>query len=288
MTGTYGTTKPANINIENDVQILYNYKPNRSYDNDKKFTELPSDNLLKTSDDKNVDINGLYNLKLPLTVFGKKGIYTLYIKPKEISTRIYDVGYLQEFSDVKGLIFEVGNGSALEDYRSENSLVGYRIDYEGGFSRIITSSNLCYAITNNGSTRYKLYVNDGTTTSTFSNLIFCTVTPSASLSHTPTQTMISGVNSESVKIVNTKFNPVMYEIEMVDHDAETLSYMLEGDQVRNLENGTFTIFNHDKQIYKQYNTYTVKTQLGKPLYDIKANKELINSDDNYENTIGLE
>ena len=80
----------------------------------------------------------------------------------------------------------------------------------------------------------------------------------------------------------------MFEIDMVEHDAETLSYLLEGDQVRNLENGTFTIYNHDKEIYKQYNTYTVKTKLGKPLYDIKELRNDINTNETYENTIGLE
>jgi hypothetical protein len=78
----------------------------------------------------------------------------------------------------------------------------------------------------------------------------------------------------------------MFEIEMVDHDAETLSYMIEGEQVRNLENGTFTTYNHNKEIYKQYDTFTVKTQLGRPLYDVKANKEVIDSSQNYDNTIG--
>ena len=283
MNGTYGTIKPANINVDTDVKIYYNYKPNRSYSNEKTFEELPVDNLLKTTDKQGVDIDGLYNLRLPLSIFGRKGIYTIYIKPKEIETQIM-VGKLQEFPDINGIILNKNEG--FGEFTSNNALAGYRIDY-GGFSRIITSSNLCNAISINGQIKYNLYANN-TSAPINANYIFCTVTPSTANSHTPGTPPSLGSNGDIVKIVNTKFNPIMFEIEMVEHDAETLSYMLEGDQVRNLENGTFTIYNHDKEIYRQFETYTVKTKLGRPLYDIKANKEYINSDEAYENTIGLE
>jgi hypothetical protein len=164
--------------------------------------------------------------------------------------------------------------------------VGYRIDYGSdgsGYSRIITSSNLCDVVPTNGQAKYRLCSgsNQGN-----GRLIFCTVTPSSTNSFTPNSLPSIGFAGESVKIVNTKFNPVLFEIEMVEHDAETLSYMIGGDQVRNLENGTFTIYNHNKGIYKQFETYTVKTQLGRPLYDIKANKDVIDSSQNYDNTIG--
>lgn len=288
MNGTYGTIKPAVVNIEKDVEILYNYSPNRGYNNSNTFQKLPTSNLLNTylSDDNSISIDGLYNLKLPLSIFNSKGIYTIYIKPKEINATIYSIGTLRDFPDVRGVIFEA---SAFKDETTltiNNGLVGYRIDYGSGdttYSRIITSSNRCSMVPTNGIPKYVL--NSGN--SILSNeLIFCTVTPSTSNSFSNTSLPLIGEAREEVKIVNTKFNPVMFEIEMVEHDAETLSYMIEGEQVRNLENGTFTIYNHDKEIYKQYDTFTVKTQLGRPLYDVKANKEVIDSTQNYDNTIG--
>ena len=290
MNGTYGTVKPANINIEKDVQIFYNYKPNRGYENNKNFQELSVSNMMNVylENDKNVSIDGLYNLKLPLSIFGKKGIYTIYIKPKEISRTIYGTGVLVDYPDIRGVIFHTSDFD--ESFKTNNALVGYRIDYGSqgdGYSRIITSSNLCDVVpTNGGQIKYRLYSNNANTASNSGNLIFCTVTPSSSNSFTPNTLPSIGVGGEAVKIVNTKFNPVMFEIEMVEHDAETLSYMLEGEQVRNLENGTFTIYNHDKEIYKQFETYTVKTQLGKPLYDIKANKDVVDTSQDYETTIG--
>lgn len=289
MNGTYGTIKPAMVNIEKDVQIFYNYKPNRGYDNANTFQELPVSNLLNTYLDNNnsVPIDGLYNLKLPLSIFGNRGIYTVYIKPKEMKKTIYSVGQLVEYPDVRGVIFRT------DDFESSlitnNALVGYRIEYGNGgdgYSRIITSSNLCDVVPINGQIKYRLYNSNSDIGASNGKFIFCTVTPSSSNSFTPNSIPSIGIAGENVRVVNTKFNPIMFEIEMVEHDAETLSYMLEGEQVRNLENGTFTIYNHDKEIYKQFETYTVKTQLGKPLFDIKANKDVIDSSQNYDNTIG--
>lgn len=284
MNGTYGTIKPAVINIEKDVQILYNYKPNRGYDNSHTFSELSTSNLLNTylNEDTTVSIDGLYNLKLPLSLFSSKGIYTIYIKPREMEKEIVSIGTLRDFPDVRGVIFKTSDFDS--NLTTPNGLVGYRIDYNGGFSRIITSSNKCSIVPTNGSPKYIL--NSDSNNIGAGNLIFCTVTPSTANSFSSEALPMIGMGGETVKIVNTKFSPVMFEIEMVDHDAETLSYMLEGDQVRNLENGTFTIYNHNKEIYKQYDTFTVKTQLGRPLYDVKTNKEVIDSSQNYDNTIG--
>lgn len=287
MNGTYGTIKPAVVNIEKDVQILYNFKPNRGYDNTKTFVELQPSNLINTYMDSNttIPIDGLYNLKLPLNIFNMKGIYTIYIKPRELSLNIKAVGTLRDFPDVRGVIFSA-NDFSESFLKTNNGLVGYRIDYGDGvskYSRIITSSNLCSEVPTNGAAKYVLNTDkNGIGGNSF---IFCTVSPSIANSFNAGVLPEIGYTDQSVKIVNTKFNPVMFEIEMVDHDAETLSYMLEGDQVRNLENGTFTVYNDKKEIYKQYETYTVKTQLGRPLYDIKANKDVIDTSQNYNNTI---
>lgn len=289
MNGTYGTIKPAVVNIEQDVQILYNYKPDRGHDNTKTFTELPASNLLNTYESTNstIPISGLYNLKLPLSIFNRKGIYTIYIKPKEMTKTIYAIGSLRDFPDIRGVIFKISdfNDSQLT---VNNGLVGYRIDYGNAnnvYSRIITSSNRCSLVPSNGIAKYILN-NDGGGVGG-GDLIFCTVTPSSANSFNTNTPPSIGSQNESVRIVNTKFNPLMFEIEMVEHDAETLSYMIEGDQVRNLENGTFTVYNHDKEIYKQYETYTVKTQLGRPVFDIKTNKDVIDPSQSYDNTIFL-
>ena len=101
MNGTYGTIKPATVDIAKDVQIFYNYKPNRSYENSKTFNELAASNLLNVyaGEETTVPISGLYNLRLPLTIFGNKGIYTVYIKPKE----------MKKTNKISGVIFVFSN-----------------------------------------------------------------------------------------------------------------------------------------------------------------------------------
>ena len=112
------------------------------------------------------------------------------------------------------------------------------------------------------------------------NLIFCTVTPSSN-SVVSNESLPIGEQLDVVQVTNTKFNPIMFEIEMVEHDAETLSYMLTGTQVRNLDTGILTTYNHNNEIYKQFDTYTFKTQIGKPLYDIKQKRNTIDTTQSY-------
>lgn len=282
MSGIYGTVKPAKINISEDVTIYYSYKPNRGYDGLGEFAELSPSNLLPASKSENISIDGLYNLKLPLQTFGKKGIYTIYITPKEYNLSIYAVGNLSEYSDVRGIILNTDD-LPNSSMRSNGSLVGYRVEYEN-FTRIITSCNFCDVIPIQGQNKYRL--SKGSTSN--SNLMFCTVTPSAANGFNPTDIPSIGSKGTSIKLVNTKFNPIMLEIEMVEHDAETLSYLIGGTQVRNLDNGVFTTYNDNNEIFKQYDTYTIKTQLGKPLYDVKEVKQSIDISQNYNNIISEE
>lgn len=289
MSGIYGTVKPANINIEQDVDIFYSYKPNRGYDNLTTFTKMDPSNLIKATVGGITTIDGLYNLKLPLSIFGRKGIYTIYIKPKEIELEIKAVSELLNYPDVRGVIFK---SQDLGDYLTgTNSLVGYRIQYGENtedFTRIITSSNRCFVVETINGVKFSLYSTSNVNHNPNSEMIFCTVSPSTANSITPNLLPNIGAMGDKVKIANTKFSPIMFEIEMVEHDAETISYMLEGDQVRNLDTGTFTVYNDNHEIYKQYETYSVKTQLGKPLYDVKINKTNIDTTQNYNNIIAID
>ena len=88
--GVYGTNVGALID-SNDVDIFYSYSPTRNCDdiNNLKFNKLESGNLVnaemqeKYGDAYSTQIEGLYNLKLPLQYFNQKGFYTIYIKPRE-------------------------------------------------------------------------------------------------------------------------------------------------------------------------------------------------------------
>ena len=256
--GTYGIKKAAQITAD-DIDIYYFYRPTRGSDSPlfKGFRKIEDPSSMLSScisnEDTNIKISGMYNLRLPLEIFGKKGIYTIYIAPKEIRRQIIDVSTLTgDFSNIRGIVFNISSDLPYDN----GGLVGYRVEFldEDGNStgeyRIITSSNKCEPVSQNVSSssmqkgvRYRF--NDS------SDLVFCTVTPSTSSSFKSTEFPYIGKAGQLVKIINTKFNPVMLEIEMVEHDADTISTMLEGGQVRNLDNGIITTFDENGNVYHQ-------------------------------------
>ena len=282
----YGTVRPSNVNIDDDIEMFYYYRPTRGTDDENfsdGFKKLENVNLIQTKHSEG-DIIGLFELRLPLDIFNKKGIYSVYIRPKELNVNITDVSVLAAYPDVKGVVFNLSNFGGVVD------LTGYRIDYldENGertdVSRLITSCNRCEPVlvtisdTYPKATRYRL-------TDSTSNLVFCTVTPSTAMSFKPDVAPFIGIPGGNVIVSNTKFDPKLIEIEMVEHDADTLTYMIEGDQVRDRDNAIITTFNDNHEIYKQQDYYTVKDELGNPLRDVKRNREYIDNTQNYDNTI---
>ena len=284
MNGIYGTIKPAYLteaNISTDVDMYYSYRKNRG-DNGagSVFKKMDSSNLVPAtaSTGNGTEIlPGVFTLKLPLNEFGDAGIYNIYIKPKEIEAIIQDIGVLSAYPDVRGMVLKTftGDDSVLN---VNGALTGYRVEYFGmdGQSRsedftIITSSNKCSTIiqniiaTNQKAVRYRF---DDT-----SNLIFCTVAPSTSPSFNANSLPYIGRATETIRLVNTKFEPLLLEIEMVEHDEETISVMLEGNQIRDLDHGLITTYNFDNEIYRQHEYYTIKEQTGRNLYDVKVDRK---------------
>jgi hypothetical protein len=50
--------------------------------------------------------------------------------------------------------------------------------------------------------------------------------------------------------------------------------MLEGSQLRDLENGLVTTYNQNNEIYHQSQHYTLKDEYtGKPVYEVKKNQQ---------------
>lgn len=283
MNGIYGTIKPAFLttsNIANDVDIYYSYRRNRADNSeDSVFKSLGSNILVPATAETpngNEVLPGVFTLRLPLDKFGEAGVYSIYIKPREIETVIQDIGVLSAYPDVRGIVLQTftGDDSVLN---VNGALTGYRVEYFGmdGSTRsedfsIITSSNKCSTIiqniisTNQKAVRYRF---DDT-----SNLIFCTVSPSTAPSFNANALPYIGRTSETIRLVNTKFEPLLLEIEMVEHDDETISVMLEGNQIRNLDNGLITTYNFDNEIFKQHEYFTIKETTGKNLYDVKMDR----------------
>ncbi len=293
--GVYGTNVPSIVD-SSMVDIFYSYHETRNSDSTENavFKKLPSTILSDviyegdgTTDDV---IEGLYNLKLPLENFSQKGFYTVYIKPKEMPVTIADVSSLSAYPNVRGLVIDtttIKDNNLRNKLLANNALVGYRIIYlddngnRENYFRLITSNNKCEPIiqsSNNSSDKsYTYRYNESST------LTFITLTPSIAPSFKSNANPYIGKPTQRILIVNTEFEPLMLDIEMVDHDADTISTMLEGSQLRDLDNGLVTTFNEDNGIYHQSEHFTLKNkETGTPVYEVKQNK--INSID-YSQTI---
>lgn len=274
---TYGTVKQALFNPALDAEVYYYYRPSRSSEvtTNSGFKKIENVAQVLTNAETELPtvgadtiLPGMYNLKLPVSIFGKSGIYTVYITPKEIECDILDVGALGAYPDVRGIVIDTNTiDSSYQALFANDNLTGYRIEYfdydpqsngvvRQEYFRIVTSNGRCQPLSQNltssntNSTGYTYNANG--------SLCFLTVTPSIAPSFKSNALPFIGKPSQKIVIKNTKFDPVSLEIEITDHDIETLSVMLEGEQVRNLENGRLTTYNFNGEIYKQFEYSTVK------------------------------
>lgn len=288
--GSYGLTIPVNISdgdIDSLVDISFCYHETRSYDSlsDARFKKLPSSVLTRAKREQGDEVDecpeGMYNLQLPLSEFNKKGFYTVYIKPKEVKTTIKDVGTLTAFPDVRGIVLdsnEISNPLVSNKLKKNNELVGYRIIYldssngRQDYYRIITSNNKCEPVVTMPATS-----SDKTYTYRYedsSSMSFVTLSPSAAPMFKENQSPYIGKVGQSILLVNTLFEPIMIDIEMTTHDADTISTMLEGSQLRDLDNGLITTYNSLDQIYHQKEVYTLKDQYsGKPVFEVAKERK---------------
>ncbi len=296
--GSYGTIRPADVSPA-DVDIFYHYVSGRTASAEVQFEKLDNSQDILTPVFHNANtggnadteiLGGLYNLKLESTRFSELGIYTLYLRPKQIRTVVSDCGVLSSLPSVRGLVIDLNSIDPADRNKFvPQGLVGYRIEYldaDSGakipnFFRIVTSSFYCEPITSNLSNssqkaiRYRY--SDITT-----NLMFLTLTPSSSPTSRPNTIPFIGQPNQSIILSNTFFNPVMLEIDMVEHDATTLAHALYGNQSKSVEDGIYTIYDQNNNIYKQYNLYEIKDDVNETLYEVRENRNNIDESLNFD------
>lgn len=284
--GSYGTIRPSDVSPE-DVEILMVYTPSRDVTDDFTLTKLNAPTILRpyfnntqTGGNAGVEVlGGLYNLSLPAQQFNALGIYTLYLRPAQIRTVITDCGVLSALPTVKGIVVDLGNVPA--EYQNKfvpQGLVGFRIEYlnpDGSkipnFFRVVTSCFFCEPVVTNETNsnqkaiRYR-YV-DGT-----SNLLFLTLSPSSSPTNNPNATPFIGQPTQGIIISNTYFNPVTIEIEMVEYDISSLGIALYGNQTKSIDDGIYTIYDSQNNIYRQYNLYEIRDQFNALLYEVRQSR----------------
>lgn len=284
--GTYGTIRPADVSPE-DIEIILNYTPSRDLTDNFVLKKLDATNIIRpyfnngqTGGNPNIEIlGGLYNLRLPATEFNQLGIYTLYIRPAQIRTVITDCGVLSALPNVKGIVIDLNNvpQQFVNKFVSQG-LVGFRVEYlndDGtkipNFFRIITSNFYCEPVlqnltnTSQKAIRYR-YVEGAT------NLMFCTLSPSSAPTNKANAVPFIGQPAQNIILTNTYFNPVTVDIEMVEYDTSTLAIALYGNQTKSIDDGIYTIYDSDNNIYKQYNLFEIRDEFNELLYEVRQDR----------------
>ena len=236
-----------------------------------------------TTDDVNAPnlevLGGLYNLKLESADFTDLGVYTLHIRPKQIRTTITDCGVLASLPSVRGLVIDLSNVPSGDRSKfTPQGLIGYRIEYINtenkkvtNFYRLVTSSFYCTPVVSNLSSttqkaiRYR-YTDNNT------NLIFCTLSPSSAPTNKPNAVPFIGQPDQDILISNTYFNPITLDIEVAEHDFSTIAIALYGNQTKSIDDGIYTMYDTNNNIYRQYNLYEIRDQFNELLYEVRQDR----------------
>jgi hypothetical protein len=300
MNSTYGNVKSAFIDPQKDVEIFYHYRPTLNsedinYRDFKKienvnsvFTPVNIENTAKNANGEpfpDAILPGIYNLSLPVNIFGRKGFYTVFIRPKEIYCTITDVGALGAYPDVRGIILDMNKIDSNRVMFGNDNLVGYRIEYldtnlkRQDYYRLITSNNFAEPITQNltsSNTNSNAYrFNES------GSLVFLTLSPSTSPSFKASSKPYIGTPNQSIIISNTKFDRVCLRIEICENDFDTIATSIDGNQIRSLDNGLLTTYNDDMEIFRQFEFYTLKDNYNKNAkFEVKRKRT-----DNIDNSV---
>lgn len=276
--GIFGNRRLANVD-SNDVDILYAYSASREDIGDVQFKPLFG-SLTEAEFRKMLGADGGYKLRLPASVFSKLGFYLIVIKPKSFKTEIVDCSFVITNNDTELQISKKGIVIPKLQFQTSGSLIGYQIEYFDGngtkiknFHRIVTSSDVVSVSTNNNnsdsnSTSYVLNPNG--------NNLFLTLTPDEASLISSQQKADLGSAGQSILISNTFFDPTMIEVEMVDQTLKTISWLLGGNSVRNLQTGEYSVFDDDGNLYKQYLLLSQKNQFNNGELDVRKEQKDIN------------
>ena len=292
---TFGITRPSDVNIS-DIDMFYDYTPNRQTPAGAivKVTNS-SDFLSTTTYDEGIAgysenlLEGLYDLKLPASIFSQLGIYTIYFKPKLVPTIIVDCSVLSALPTVKGIVIDMN--SIPSELQANNSLQGYRIEYvnsDGTKLRnvvryVVTSNKVSVVSENVGNTTQKAqrYRFDDA-----GILIFLQVTPSSASDVKPNALPFIGNIDQTILMSNTYFSPLVVEVEMVENTLDTLAGYIAGEQIKSVQDGILTYYDANRVITKQFNLFEIKDNISNEfLYEVKEKRATIDESQNFDSVV---
>jgi hypothetical protein len=102
--------------------------------------------------------------------------------------------------------------------------------------------------------------------------MFLTLSPSSSPTTKPNATPYIGQPDQDIILSNTFFNPLTIDIEMVEYDVSSLAIALYGNQTKSIDDGIYTIYDSNNNIYRQYNLFEIRDQFNDLLYEVRQNR----------------
>ena len=59
---------------------------------------------------------------------------------------------------------------------------------------------------------------------------------------------------------------------MVEYDVSSLAIALYGNQTKSIDDGVYTIYDSENNIYRQYNLYEIRDQFNALLYEVRHSR----------------
>jgi hypothetical protein len=105
-----------------------------------------------------------------------------------------------------------------------------------------------------------------------SDLLFCTLSPTTAPTNKPTATPYIGQPNQNIIVTNTFFNPLTIDIQMAEHDLDTIAIALYGNQTKSIDDGVYTLYDSAGNIYKQYNLFEIRDNFNELLYEVRQDR----------------
>ncbi len=275
--GTYNTTRPATVDPK-DVEVFYTFAPNRETRPSAPVSLDAATVLTAENDASGLKMGGLYTLRLPASDFTNLGIYNIYIRPRQVRSRIIDCGVLAAIPDHKGIVIDAADLVIDQDKLVPGGLQGFRVEYletdgtlRANYFTVCTWSNRSEVVAQN--------IGNVTQTSrayrfnTVGQLIFLSLTPSTSHSVNDAVKPYLGVADQEVVLTNPFFDPQHLEVELVEHDFNSLATAIFGNQTRSVRDGVITTYKEvdgEQQIFGQSALYLIKDPISNDLlYEVR-------------------
>lgn len=278
--GNYGNIRSADVE-PNDMEIYYIYRKTRTSQSEPVGVLNPVQVVKKIKDPNDAAsiLGGMYEFELPSSIFSRIGYYSIYVRPKKLKLNILDCGVLAVDNSIRGIVLDLSKIPPTDAYKFDNNgLIGSLVEYYSdnpingekkiqNLFRIVTSNFKVEPISDNISTvsqkSIKYRANDNAT------LCFLTLTPSTQAINTPNLVPYIGKTNQTISLSATNFDPFMIEVNIVEHNIDTLAFALYGNRSKSVNEGIETIYDNEGRIFKQFVEYPEQVDANGRLMQIR-------------------